>query len=85
MDCKECKAIASDFKIPNINGFQLARSVTELRPDIKVVLMSAFEVSMSEFKAVFPSTHVDTVLKKPFLPSRLAEMIRQFLPMEKVT
>lgn len=45
--------------------------------------MTAFEVSMSEFKAVLPSTPVDNVLRKPFLPSMLVEKIMELLPMEK--
>jgi DNA-binding NtrC family response regulator len=81
--CKDCQVIISDIGMPNINGIQLVRRVKELHPEMKVIMITAFEVSMPEFHAVFPSTPVDNVVRKPFLPSKLAEMIKKLLPIEK--
>ena len=75
--CKDCGVLVSDIKMPNMNGFQLIRRARELRPDLKVVLMTAFEISKSEFDSVFPSTRVENVMQKPFLPSALAQMIKE--------
>ena len=83
MGCKDCKAIISDIMMPNINGFQLVRRVMELRPEMKVILMTAFEVSMHEFHSVFPSTPLDYVVRKPFSPSMLAEKVKQLISMGK--
>ncbi|MBD0361000.1 MAG: hypothetical protein ICV56_09865, partial [Nitrososphaeraceae archaeon] len=45
---------------------QLARKVKEINPNIKVVLMTAFEIRDNEFSKVFPSTQVDGFVQKPF-------------------
>lgn len=80
--CKECQMLVSDIRMPNINGFQLVRRVRELRPEMKIILMTAFTVSMPEFRAVFPSTHVDEILTKPFMPSKLAEKVNEMLGLQ---
>jgi hypothetical protein len=38
-----------------------------------------FEVNKPEFEAVFPSTPIDAVIRKPFTPSQLVEKIRGLL------
>ena len=75
--CELCQVIVSDIKMPEMTGFQLVRRVKDLRPDIKIVMMTAFDVNKSEFEAVFPSTPVDRVMRKPFVISQLAEAIKE--------
>ena len=67
--------LISDIRMPNLTGFQLARKVKELHPNIKIVLMSSFEVGRDEFDKVLPSTHVDSFLCKPFALTKLMEAI----------
>ena len=78
-DCKYCQVLVSDIRMPALTGFQLVRRVRDLRPDIKVIMMTMFEVNKREFEAVFPSTPIDGVIRKPFTPSQLVEKIRRFL------
>lgn len=55
----------SDVRMPGLSGIQLAKKVKEINPDVKTVLMTAFEVRDSEFSKVFPSTQVDGFVQKP--------------------
>jgi hypothetical protein len=41
-------------------------------------MMTMFEVNKPEFEAVFPSTPIDGVIRKPFTPSQLVEKIKGF-------
>ena len=75
--CEGCHVMVTDFRMPNMNGFQLVRRVREVRPDLKVVMMTAFEVSKPEFETVFPSMMAEGVLRKPFSISRLIEIIKE--------
>jgi DNA-binding NtrC family response regulator len=77
--CKDCQVLVSDVRMPALTGFQLIRKVKDLRPEMKVVMMTMFEVNKREFEAVFPSTPIDDVIRKPFVPSQLVEKIRGFL------
>ena len=78
-DYKSCQVLVSDIRMPALTGFQLVRKVKDLRPEMKVIMMTMFEVSKPEFDAVFPSTPIDAVIRKPFVPSQLIEKIRGFL------
>jgi DNA-binding NtrC family response regulator len=57
--------VVSDIRMPGLSGIQLARKVKEVNPNVKVVLMTAFEIRDNEFSKVFPSTHVDGFVQKP--------------------
>ena len=64
--------LLSDVRMPGLSGMQLARKVKETNPDVKVVLMTAFEIMDIEFSKVFPSTQVDGLIQKPV---RIRELI----------
>jgi YesN/AraC family two-component response regulator len=51
--------------MPGISGIQLARKVKEHSPNVKVILMTSFEIKDNEFSKVFPSTQVDGFVQKP--------------------
>ena len=57
--------VVSDIRMPALSGIQLARIVKEVNPNVKVVLMTAFEIRDNEFSKVFPSTQVDGFVQKP--------------------
>ena len=55
----------SDIRMPGMSGIRLARKVKQINPDVKVVLMTSFEIKDNEFSKVFPSTQVDGFVQKP--------------------
>jgi DNA-binding NtrC family response regulator len=57
--------VLSDIRMPGISGIQLARKVKEYSPNVKVILMTSFEIKDNEFSKVFPSTQVDGFVQKP--------------------
>ena len=57
--------VLSDVRMPGLSGIQLAKRVKEINPNVKVVLMTAFEIRDNEFSKVFPSTRVDGCVQKP--------------------
>ena len=65
----------SDIRMPSLSGIQLARKVKEINPNVKTVLMTAFEIRDSEFSKVFPSTHVDGFIQKPIGIKELTDKI----------
>ena len=76
-DCKECGIIVSDIRMPGMNGFQLLRALKKSRRDMKVVIMTAFEINKSEWKQVLPSTEVNQFLRKPVRMFQLAKVIEK--------
>ena len=75
--CQVCEVLVSDVRMPHMNGFQLVKRIRQFRPRMKVVIMTAFEISKEEFQSVFPSIYIDSVIKKPFSTSKLAANIEK--------
>jgi two-component system cell cycle sensor histidine kinase/response regulator CckA len=67
--------VLSDIRMPSISGIQLAKRVKEVNPNVKVVLMTAFEIRDSGFSKVFPSTQVDGFVEKPIGIKELTDKI----------
>jgi len=62
---KDYCLMLSDIRMPGISGIKLARKVKEINPNVKVILMTSFEINDNEFSKVFPSTQVDGFVQKP--------------------
>ena len=67
--------VVTDIRMPQMSGFQVARAVKEIRPDIKLALVTAFEINKSEFEKVLPSTKVDAFITKPVKPDTFVKII----------
>jgi len=72
---KDYCLMLSDIRMPALSGIQLARKVKEINPDVKVVLMTAFEIRDNEFSKVFPSLYIDGFVQKPIGISDLTNKI----------
>lgn len=68
--------VVTDIRMPQMNGFEVARAVKEIRPDIKIAFITAFEINKSEFEKVLPSTKVDAFITKPVTLSAFTETIK---------
>ena len=70
--------MVSDIRMPALTRFQLVGRVKDLRTEMKVMMMTMFEVNKREFEAVFLSIPIDGVIRKPFTPSHLVEKYEGF-------
>jgi DNA-binding NtrC family response regulator len=64
-----------DIKMPKMNGFELYKAMYEIDPDMSFCFITAFEIRLSEFKKIFPTTKVAGFLKKPFSPDELVRLL----------
>ena len=74
-DAKSYCVVVSDMGMPSLSGIQLAKKVKEINPNVKIVLMTGFEIRDDEFSKVFPSTSVDGFVQKPVGIKELANKI----------
>lgn len=62
---KQIDIVISDIRMPTMTGFQFIRQIKTIYPEVKVFLMTSFEINKSEFDKVLPSVKVDGLLQKP--------------------
>lgn len=67
--------VLTDVIMPRMNGFELARRISELRPDIKVLYMSGYSDEMIARHDV--SVGQPSFIQKPFKPEDLRAKIQE--------
>jgi CheY-like chemotaxis protein len=66
-----------DVKLPGMSGVEFARQVRELRPDLKIFLMTAYDRATAPKEAF--SVKAEGYLPKPFEMSLLRDMMASHL------
>jgi CheY-like chemotaxis protein len=69
--------LITDMRMPGCSGFDVARKVRALKPDVPIILMTAFQINEIEFSQMFPSLKVDAFLQKPFTIKALLQAAKQ--------
>ena len=67
--------VVSDIRMPSPTGFELAKEIHKINPDVKIILMSSFEIHKSEFAKVLPSIRVEDFIQKPFSIAELKNTV----------
>ncbi len=68
--------LVTDMVMPGMDGIELGRKATELRPDMKVLYTSGYSEDVIDRDGV---TEPGDFLQKPYTPSDLGQRIRQLL------
>jgi len=75
----EYELVLTDIRMPKLSGFELAREIRIIRPDITILFMTAFETTPGEYKDTFPSADSSHFISKPISISRLEQIVTQHL------
>jgi DNA-binding NtrC family response regulator len=67
--------VISDMRMPQMNGFEFIKKIKEIKPEIKVFLMTAFEINDIEFRRVLPCTKIDEFIQKPVSLEKLNTLV----------
>src|SRR5262249_878067 len=69
--------VISDMRMPQMNGFEFIKKIKEIKPEIKVFLMTAFEINDIEFRRLLPSTKIDEFIQKPVSMNQLTALVKK--------
>lgn len=70
--------VISDLRMPVMNGFEFITNIRQLSPEIKILLMTAFDVNGdSEFTIHFNAQKISGLIQKPISIQKLKEIIKQ--------
>ena len=69
--------ILMDVKMPLLNGFDAAKQIKEIRPELPIIIQTAYVYYNDKDKAML--SHVDGYIEKPINRRALLELIRKHL------
>lgn len=72
--------VISDVRMPAMNGYEFVTKVKQINRDVKVCLMSAFEINDLEL-GLPKSVRIDEFLQKPLSLEKLTKIIGGMLTM----
>jgi response regulator RpfG family c-di-GMP phosphodiesterase len=77
--------VVSDIRMPTMNGYEFVKKVKDIKPEIKIFLMTAFEINDIEFSRALPSIRIDEFIQKPVSVSNLAATIQKYINEVKIS
>jgi two-component SAPR family response regulator len=63
--------------MPGINGYEFVKKIKEIDNQVRIILMTAFEIEDKEFYNILPDIKVDAFLQKPFSIQQLNDVIEK--------
>lgn len=70
--------VISDIRMPGMDGFEFANYINEIKPGIKVILMTAFDVNnnlLTENIKTTANNNIIQIIQKPISPKKLAKTV----------
>jgi two-component SAPR family response regulator len=73
--------VISDIRMPSMNGFEFVKNITRIKPDIKVLLMTAFDIYNDDDDLLNMNlkynSNVSGIIKKPVSTKELAKVMSE--------
>ena len=73
---EEYGVIITDIRMPEMSGIELIKRVNQINKNVKVFLMTAFELKNEELQEL----RMNEFLNKPIYTQRLVEMVKRYMP-----
>lgn len=65
-DPKAYSVVLLDIRMPELSGVALAAMMQKVKPDVKLIIMTAFEIFADDLKFSLPLIKNNNILHKPF-------------------
>src|ERR687898_2509022 len=71
--------VLSDIVMRKLNGYELVKKIKAIRPETKVVFMTALETDLLELSKILPSIKIDGFMLKPGRLENLVNTVKSVL------
>ena len=77
--------VITDVRMPLLSGFELAKKIREVAPDVPILFMTGFEISPAEYRESNSVISSSTVIDKPFRISSLTASVSRLVKTRATT
>jgi response regulator RpfG family c-di-GMP phosphodiesterase len=71
--------VLSDIRMPGMNGYELVKKIKAIRPETKVIFMTALETDHQELSKELPTIRIDRFISKPGSLEKLVSDIKKII------
>ena len=82
LNVKDYSIVISDIRMPGMNGYEFVKKIKQIKTEVKVILMTAFEINDIELDRCLPDIKIDFFLQKPFSIQQLKYMVEKTLQLK---
>jgi DNA-binding response OmpR family regulator len=68
-----------DIRMPEMSGIQLASLMLKVKPSMKVVIMTAYEVEPEDLELNLPTIKRNDILRKPFVLVQICNAVKKHI------
>jgi DNA-binding NtrC family response regulator len=70
------RLLLTDMSMPNMNGYELINKVKAIKPKIKTILISAYDITQDQItRNLNPNVKIEALICKPIALEKLREII----------
>lgn len=71
--------VLSDIRMRKLDGFELVQKIKAIRPETKVMFMTALETDHVELSKILPSVKIDGFISKPGRLENMVNIIQKII------
>jgi response regulator RpfG family c-di-GMP phosphodiesterase len=79
MNSEQYRLVISDIRMPIMNGYEFIKKVKVMKPQVKVFIISAFEINDIEFRRELTYVKVDEIIQKPISSEDFASAVSKHM------
>ena len=75
LNAKDYSIVISDIRMPGMNGYEFVKKVKRIKSEVKVILMTAFEINDPDLSNHLSTIKIDALIQKPLSIKQLRHII----------
>ncbi len=78
-DSEDYNLIIVDMKMLHMSAFNFMKEIKTKKPDIKILLITTFEVNPLEFSSILPTVKIEGLVEKQHLADKIIPSVNKIL------
>ena len=79
---EQYRLVVSDIRMPVIDGYEFIKKVKEIKPEVRVFLLSAFLIDDIQYRTGLTLVKADEYIEKPISVNDFIMMVKKYLTTE---